>query len=90
MQMLGFAMLILGVVVALYVGFWLLVIFAVVGLVAVAWTHLKTFLIVKGILNPTPGIPPEPTGYENVTIVDADFTRVDHTANASLEKESAE
>ena len=76
MQMVGFALLLMGMGLAIWVSFWLLLFLFAVGVVAVLWTHLRVYLLAKGILNPTPGVPPEaPT--ENVTTIEGDFKRVD-------------
>ena len=50
--MLGFAVLLIGIAVALWVSFWLLVALFILGVVMVIWTHLREFLVRKGILNP--------------------------------------
>jgi len=77
MQMVGFALLLLGVGVALWVSFWLLLFLFGVGVAAVLWTHTRDYLLRKGILNPTPGVPPqEGETSENITI-EGSYKRVD-------------
>jgi hypothetical protein len=77
MQMLGFALLLLGIGVALWVSLWLLVILFAVGLLAVVFSHTKHFLAEKGILNPTPGMPHEEIITPQVTVIEGDYQRVD-------------
>ena len=76
-QMLGFALFLLAIGLALWLSLWLLVILFVVGLTAVAFTRLRNYLTAKGILNPTPGIPPHAEQSMHVTIVEGDFERVE-------------
>jgi hypothetical protein len=79
-QMLGFALLCLGIAFALWVSFWLLLVLFGLGLLAVVWTHLRDFLLAKGILNPRPGRPMEDVTQENevtITVIDGDYKRVD-------------
>ncbi|MES2983776.1 MAG: hypothetical protein V4735_01145 [Pseudomonadota bacterium] len=77
MQMLGFALLLLGIGVALWISFWLLLVLFCVGLGMVIWTHVKSFLLAKGILNPTPGVRMQPPGEAEATLIEGDFQRVD-------------
>ncbi len=58
MQFVWFALLCVGVVVALWLSFWVLLAIFAIGVVAVIWSHLRDYLLAKGILNPTPGVPP--------------------------------
>ena len=78
MQMVGFALLLLGMGVALWVSFWLLLFLFCVGVAAVLWAHLRDYLLTKGILNPTPGVPlNEEDSDPSVTTIEGDFKRVD-------------
>jgi len=78
MQMVWFAVLLLGMGIALWVSFWLLLFLFGVGVAAVVWTHLREYLLAKGILNPTPGVPPEESASSpSVTTIEGDFKRVD-------------
>ena len=78
LQMFGFAVMLLGIGIALWVSVWLLVILFTVGVVVVIWSHLRDFLTKKGILNEKFGVPPEGAEvHEQVTIVEGEFTHVD-------------
>ncbi|MFM9889383.1 MAG: hypothetical protein ACKVOE_01875 [Rickettsiales bacterium] len=78
MQMVGFAVLLLGLAFAVWVSLWLLLALFAIGLIAVVWAHLKTYLIAKGILNPTPGVPPvTEDAPPTITVIDGDYKRVD-------------
>jgi hypothetical protein len=79
MQMAGFALLLLGMGIALWVSFWLLLFLFAVGVAAVVWTHLRDYLLAKGILNPRPGVPPEEPSSTSkpTTTIEGDFKRVD-------------
>jgi hypothetical protein len=87
-QMLGFALFLLGIAIALWVSLWLLVVLFVIGFGIALFTYLRGYLVAKGILNPTPGVPmggameEESFHQEQITIVDADFTRVDEEKQA--------
>ncbi len=75
MQMVGFALFLLGIGIALWVSFWLLAILFGIGLIAVIWSHLRDYLLRKGILNPTPGIPPAADA--DITVIEGNYTRVE-------------
>ncbi len=80
-QMVYFALLFLGIVLALYISFWVLLAVFSIGVVLVVWGQAKQFLLKKGILNPTPGIRQPLDGeyeaHENVTLIEGDYKRVD-------------
>ena len=81
MQMLGFAVLLLGIAFALWISFWLLLALFVGGLAMVIWSHLRDYLLAKGILNPRPGVPiDEQTDAPSVTTIEGNFSRVDEAA----------
>lgn len=82
-QMLGFGLMLLGVAFALWVSLWVLLFFFALGVVAVIWSHLRSFLTAKGILNPTFGVRPQPQDDAPVTIVEGDFTRVESDVQTS-------
>jgi hypothetical protein len=86
MQMLGFALFLLGIGIALWVSLWLLVILFAIGLIAVIWSHLRGYLLRKGILNPTPGIPPSPPE-ANATVIEGNYTRVESGNQSSAGKQ---
>lgn len=77
-QMLGFAVLFIGIALALWVSFWILLALFAAGVVLVVWVHLKEFLLKKGILNPTPGIR-QGVDEEVVLppVIEGDYKRVD-------------
>jgi hypothetical protein len=77
MQMVGFALFLVGIAVALWVSVWVLVFLFAVGLVIVIWSSLRSYLVEKGILNPLPGVPQQPMEDVDVTIVEGSFTRVE-------------
>ena len=79
MQMLGFAVMLLGIGIALWVSMWLLIVLFCIGIGAVAWVHLRDFLTRKGILNEKFGVPSQPM--ESSPILDAEFTRIDDTVS---------
>lgn len=88
MQMLWFTLLFIGVAVALWVSFWLLLVLFSLGVMAVMWARLRNFLLNKGIINPSPGVPL--TDADDVTesdttiittLIEGDFTRVDDEEN---------
>ena len=84
MQMLGFGLLILGIAFALWVGIWVLLFLFALGIGMVVWSHLRSFLLAKGILNPTPGIPPDPADHPGVTIVEGDFKHLSSLAETDI------
>lgn len=71
MQMGGCAVMILGIALAIWIGFWLIVVLGVISLCFAGWRYLQR----KGIVSSTPGVPPVEGGVD-VTIIDGDFTRV--------------
>jgi len=77
LQMAGLALFLIGIGIALWVSLWLLVFFFSIGVIAVVWSSLRDYLLAKGILNPTPGVPPKPGDDVEVTIVEGSFTRVE-------------
>ena len=78
-QMVGFAVMLLAMGIALWVSIWLLAILFAIGVAVVIWAHAKDYLMRKGILNPTPGVPFEqPADSPKVTVVEGDFERVDN------------
>lgn len=84
LQILWFIVLIVGVAFAIYVSLWVLLAMFCIGVLAVVWVHLRDFLLEKGILNPTPGVPSgiiidQEPGEKPVTLIDAEFTRVEET-----------
>ena len=80
MQVLATLALFIGIAIALWVGIWILIALFALGLIMVIWAHLREFLLEKGILNPTPGVPPEGTIIEKdatTTVIEGNYTRVD-------------
>ena len=85
LQMVGFALMLLGVAIALWVSVWVLLFLFAVGIVVVVWSHVRAYLTAKGILNPTFGVAPEAAASEApVTIVEGDFVRVDAGAGPAV------
>ena len=74
-QMMGFGLLLLGIAFALWISFWVLLALFAIGLGMVLFSHLRAYFTAKGILNPIPGVRPEPP--EGVTIVEGDFERIE-------------
>lgn len=75
MQVAGFILLLIAIGVVLWLSFWLLLFLLAA---AAGWwvlTRLQSFLLKKGILNPTPGVTPDEEVV--VTIVEGDFKRID-------------
>ncbi len=89
LQMVGFGLLLLGIAVALWISVWVLAFFLIIGVMGVLWSHLREFLVEQGILNPKYRHAPidEAQDAPSVTIVDADFTRVDETTKIPENKE---
>lgn len=83
MQMLGFALLLVGIAIALWVSFWLLLVLFILGISIVVWAQLREFLVAKGILNPR--FASKPSHVEESTreaepdtlTIEGDYTRVD-------------
>lgn len=84
--MIGFAILLLGIAVALWVSFWLLLVVFIIAVGAVVWSHLRGFLLAKGILNPRFAEPrharetmaeAEEEVAARLTIIEGDYKRVD-------------
>lgn len=75
MQMVWFALLLVGIGIALWVSLWLLVILFAVAVLVVIFSHARDFLTEQGILNPTPGVPPEEQ-VPNITVIEGDYTKV--------------
>lgn len=82
-QMLGFALLLVGIAIALWVSFWLLLVLLIIAIGIVVWTHVREFLVAKGILNPNLGRKqphddnaPREAEPDTLTI-EGDYTRVD-------------
>ena len=67
--------LIIGLGLAVWVGAILFVGLAVLAVIGYGIYFARGFLTQKGILNPTPGIPPQEA--ERITIIEGDFTRVE-------------
>ena len=76
-QMLGFALLFIGIAVALWLSVWVLLAVFAIGVVLVVWSHVKEFLLSKGILNPTPGVRRDGSQQALPPVIEAEFTRVD-------------
>ena len=77
-QMLGFALLFIGIVVALWLSVWVLLAVFAIGVVLVVWAQVKEFLLAKGILNQTPGIRRD--GVQSMDappLIEGDYKRVD-------------
>jgi len=89
LQMVGFGLLLLGIALALWVSVWVLLFFLIIGIAGVVWTHMREFLVEQGILSPRFRTPPmdEAQDVPTITIVDADFTRVDETTKIPETKE---
>lgn len=79
MQLLVTIAMFIGIALAVWIGIWILLALFALGLVMVIWSHLRDYLLRKGILNPTPGVPPSGVIIEETTttVIDADYTRVD-------------
>lgn len=76
MQMGGCAVMIIGVALAVWIGFWLFLVLAAISLAVAGYRYL----VRKGILNATPGLPPESaTGQEEVTVtvIEGEFERIE-------------
>lgn len=87
-QMIGFALLMLGIAVALWVSFWLLLLVLILGIGMVLWVHVRDFLLRKGILNPrfagphqmrhaNEDEPGDATAAPLPPIIEGDYKRVD-------------
>lgn len=82
-QMLGFALLLVGIAIALWVSFWLLLVLFIIGIGIVLWTHVREFLVAKGILNPRFGInagqanESSSEAQPDTLTIEGDYTRVD-------------
>lgn len=84
LQMAGFALMVLGIIFAIWVGIWVLLFLFGLTMLAIGWAHLREFLIAKGWMQPRVHVPFEASNDETqVTIVDADFTRVSETDTIS-------
>ncbi len=77
MQMVWFAVLLVGIVFVLWIGLWLFVALFALGAVMMLWGHLHAYLLRKGILNPTPGVPMDEEVKTTTTVIEGDFIRVD-------------
>lgn len=81
--MLGFAVLLVGIAIALWVSFWVLLVLFIIGIGIVVWTHLREFLVNEGILNPRFGSnagqanEPSPDAQPDTLTIEGDYTRVD-------------
>jgi len=78
--MAGFALLCLGIAFALWISFWLLLALFALGVAAVAWSHLRDFLLAKGILNARPARHFQAEDAQNTstpTVIDGDYKRID-------------
>lgn len=86
LQMAGFALMLIGIAVALWVSVWVLLFLFGLTMLAIGWAHLRQFLVAKGLMQPRVYEAPEQMDADqNVTIVDADFTRVSETETISKE-----
>lgn len=81
LQLLYMALVAVGIVIALWIGIWILLALLVVGVGMVIWSHLRDYLLAKGILNPRPGVPMDGVIIEeqNTTIIEGDFKRVEES-----------
>lgn len=79
--MLGFAMLMLGIAFALWVSFWLLLVLFIIGICIVVWTHVREFLVRKGILSPRFATRHEASNTDDAApptlTIEGDYKRVD-------------
>lgn len=78
MQMMGCAVSLLGLVLVVWLGFWMLVVMAVLS--ACYWLWL--WLVKKGIMNPMPGVPMDNVvmreeEVRTTTVIEGDYERVD-------------
>lgn len=79
--MAGFALMLLGIAIALWVSVWVLLFFFAIGISAVIWSHMRGFLVAKGILNSRAMVPPDASSHEvDVTIVEGAFTHIEPQA----------
>ena len=78
MQMVGFALLLVGIAIALWVSVWVVAFLLAVGIAGVVWSHLREFFTEKGILHPR-FTQPEEEDQPSITIVEGDFTRIDES-----------
>ena len=77
MQMAGFAAMLIGIGLALWLSVWIIAILFVIGVTMVLWSHVQRFLIQKGMMAP----PATPVHEEtHITIVEGEFERVNETA----------
>ncbi len=84
MQMMGCAVMIIGIALAVWIGFWLLLVLACLSLGLMLWRYL----VQKGIVNPTPGIRPEAESVEEsteITVIEGTFERVEQDDKAPKE-----
>lgn len=74
-QMFGCAVTLLGLVLVIWLGFWMLLVMA--ALTAGYWFWL--WLVKQGIMNPIPGMPINTivTHEETTTVIEGDFEKVD-------------
>lgn len=86
MQMVWFVLIFLGIAIALWVSVWLLVLIFVLSVGSIIYRHARDFLVARGILNPTPGVPPEEASPVNeITVIEGDFTHVETTEKSKIE-----
>lgn len=69
--------------IALWLSLWIIGIFLLVGGGLVLFYTARQFLIDKGILNPTPGVPMDSSdgGEVNVTVIETTYTKTDTKAD---------
>lgn len=76
MQMGGCAVMIIGIALAVWIGFWLFVVLAAISLAVAGYRYL----VRKGVINATPGVPPEASGVEekvSITVIEGEYERVE-------------
>ncbi|MFZ4541350.1 MAG: hypothetical protein ACOYNL_06010 [Rickettsiales bacterium] len=77
--MAGCAVMILGIALMVWVGFWVFLTLFAAGVLITSWARIKIWLIQKGILNPIPGVQPGPLNgdVKLPPTIEGDYTRVD-------------
>jgi hypothetical protein len=76
MQMGGCAVMIIGIALAVWIGFWLFVVLAAISLAVAGYRYL----VRKGVINATPGVPPEGADGEqkvSITVIEGEYERVE-------------
>lgn len=77
-RLLGVGVMLVGLVIAIYVSVWILLFFFALSIAAVVWSHLRDFLVAKGIVTPAANASDaSPVDSRTGPVLDGEFKRIE-------------